>query len=91
MKLPFCVYVLISLKDHKFYIGYTANLDKRILDHNSGNVSSTKGRRPLELIYCEYHKNKYDALRREKYLKTTPGRKALRLMLRESLVTVDTR
>ena len=67
------------------YIGYSANLTKRLLDHKNGNVLSTKGRRPLELIYTEFHSNKYDALRREKYFKTTSGKKGLKLMLREKL------
>jgi len=68
------------------YIGYSANLPKRLLDHKNGNVLSTKGRRPLELIYTEFHTNKYDALRREKYFKTSSGKKGLKLMLREKLV-----
>ena len=88
MKLPYSVYVLISLKDQKFYIGYSTNFDKRFEDHTNGQVISTQKRRPLELIYIEYHKNKYDALRRERYFKTTKGRKALRLMVRESLEQV---
>ena len=67
------------------YIGYSANLTKRLLDHKNGNVLSTKGRRPLELIYTEFHSNNYDALRREKYFKTTSGKKGLKLMLREKL------
>jgi putative endonuclease len=85
MNLPFCVYALRSVKDEGFYIGYSKDLKKRFSDHNCGNVSSTKSRRPLELIYCEFHKNKYDALHREKYFKTTSGKKTLKLMLRESL------
>jgi putative endonuclease len=76
------------LRDHNFYIGYSTNLDSRFTDHDNGKVSSTSARRPLELTYCEYHRNKYDALRRERYFKTTSGRKALRLMLRESLKEV---
>jgi len=69
------------------YIGYSTNLTNRLLDHKRGNVISTKGRRPLELIYTEFHTNKYDALRREKYFKTTSGKKGLKLMLREKLKT----
>jgi predicted GIY-YIG superfamily endonuclease len=37
------------------------------------------------LIFYEAYKNKYDALRREKYLKTTKGRTTLKSMLREFL------
>lgn len=40
MILPYCVYVLFSLKDFKMYIGFTTNLEKRILDHNDGNTTS---------------------------------------------------
>jgi len=67
------------------YIGYSANLTNRLRDHHGGKVLSTKGRRPFELIYTEFHSNKYDALRREKYFKTTAGKKGLKLMLREKL------
>jgi hypothetical protein len=31
----FYVYVLISLKDKKFYIGYTGNLKRRLKEQNS--------------------------------------------------------
>ena len=41
-------------------------------------------RRPLELIFYEVYFNKKDALRREKYFKTTAGKKALKIMLRET-------
>jgi putative endonuclease len=85
MPLPYCVYVLKSLKDFKHYIGFTTNLKNRIGDHNAGRTTSTAPRRPFELLYCEYHKSKVDAMRREKYFKTTAGKKALKLMLRESL------
>jgi len=59
------VYVLRSLKDGRFYVGYTENLEKRIAEHNDGKSASTKNRIPLELVYCEICKNKVDALRRE--------------------------
>ena len=85
MKLPYCVYVLRSQQDQQFYIGYSANLRQRLSDHRNGKAESTAPRRPLDLIYCEYHASKVDALRREGYLKTGSGKKALRLMLRDTL------
>ena len=84
MPLPYCVYVLISLTDHQLYIGYTTNLEKRIINHNQGGTISTSVRRPLELIFCEYYLSKADATRRESYFKTTAGKKTLKLMLRET-------
>ena len=79
------VYVLLSLKDKKFYIGYTNNLKRRLNEHNSGKNISTKSRLPLKLIYYESHLSKADAARREKYFKTAKGKSTLRQMLRESL------
>ncbi len=85
MPLPFCVYILLSEKDNKFYIGYTTNIFKRVDDHNAGRNKSTAPRRPFRLIFCEYYLSKVDAMRREKYFKTTAGKKVLKLMLRDTL------
>lgn len=85
-KLLHCVYVLLSLKDGKFYIGYTTNLNKRLTQHINGESPSTSPRRPFILIFCEYYLAKHDATRREKYFKTTVGKKTLRLMLKDSLI-----
>ena len=46
----FCVYLLKSLKDKKYYIGQTINVHKRFNMHNSGKVISTKSRIPFILI-----------------------------------------
>ncbi|OGK10445.1 hypothetical protein A2767_01150 [Candidatus Roizmanbacteria bacterium RIFCSPHIGHO2_01_FULL_35_10] len=84
-KLLYCVYILFSLKDNKFYIGYTTNLHERLTSHITGNSKSTEPRRPFTLLFCEYYLSKHDATRREKYFKTTAGKKTLRIMLKESL------
>lgn len=63
------VYILKSLKDNKLYIGSTNNLKKRLLEHNNGNVFSTKYRKPFILIYYEAYKAEKDARKREKNLK----------------------
>jgi putative endonuclease len=85
MILPYCVYVLISKTDLKLYIGFTTNIRDRLTDHNSGGTKSTSPRRPLKLLFCEQYISKKDAVRREKYLKTTAGKKALKIMLRETM------
>jgi len=79
------VYILLSKKDNKFYIGFTSDLKRRIKEHNNGRSSSTKSRRPLHLIYYEAHLSKKDALRREQYFKTSKGKSTIKLMLRNSL------
>ncbi len=84
-KLKYCVYVLQSLKDGNFYIGYTTNLNQRLTSHIKGQSFATSFRRPFELIFCEFYKNRHDATNRERYFKTTKGKRVLRLMLKESL------
>ena len=65
----FYVYLLKSQKDSNMYIGSTNDLDRRINEHNSGKVSSTKNRFPFDLIYYEAYKAEGDARNREKQLK----------------------
>ena len=81
----FFVYVLQSLKDQKFYTGFTSNLEKRIEAHNNREVQSTKYRIPLKLIFYEAYLNEKDAIRREDYLKTAKGKRTLKMMLHEYL------
>ncbi len=70
----FTVYILRSEKANKRYIGFTDNIQRRLFEHNSGYVTSTKHRRPLKLIYSEMFKSKIDAMNREKFLKSHSGR-----------------
>ena len=65
----FYVYILKSKKDNKFYTGSTNNLRRRMNEHNSGLVFSTKSRVPFELVYYEAYKSESDARHREKNLK----------------------
>lgn len=76
------VYVLLSEKDGKKYTGYTQNLSLRFEQHQLGKVTSTKHRRPLQLIYFEGCLNQNDAIRREKYLKTHYGKMFLKNRLK---------
>jgi putative endonuclease len=69
------IYVLRSQKDSKLYTGYTNNINRRILEHNNGLVNSTKNRRPLSLVYWEGSLNQQDATKREKYLKSSWGKR----------------
>jgi putative endonuclease len=86
MPLPYCVYILFSRKDLLLYTGFTTNIDERIKNHNEGKTKSTAPRRPLELVFCEFYLFESDARKREMYFKTTAGKKAVKLMLGETLL-----
>jgi len=80
------VYVLISLVDHRLYIGTTFDLKKRLAKHNSGFVQATKNRVPLKLIYYEAYSELSDAKRREKYLKGGKGHNELKIQIQDTLI-----
>lgn len=83
--MKYYVYTLISLKDHKFYTGFTIDLKDRLSRHARGEVKSTFNRRPLKLIHYEYFINVEDAKAREVFLKSGFGRENMRKALQRTL------
>jgi len=55
------VYLLQSLKDQNYYIGYTNNINIRLTYHNNGKVKSTKKRIPFKLIGYEIYDTESEA------------------------------
>ncbi len=83
------VYVLRSTKDSKFYTGCTKDVRKRFNQHSKGQVTSTKERLPVELIYYEMCTDQADAYNREKYLKTGMGKRYIKNRLKSFLSLTD--
>lgn len=83
--MKYYIYTLLSLKDNKFYIGFTTNLKNRLQEHARGGVKSTQNRRPLKLIHYEYFINEEDAMAREVFLKSGFGRNQLKQSLKRTL------
>ena len=75
------VYIIKSLKDDKYYIGETADLNRRLFEHNEGWVKSTKYRRPFILIYFEELESRKFALIREKQIKSYKGGLAFKKLI----------
>jgi len=63
---------LLECADSTFYTGYTTDIDRRILEHNSFNLGAkyTRGRRPVVLKYSKSFETLSEALKYENYLKT---------------------
>ena len=77
----FTLYVLYNEKHGKIYVGYTSNLEQRLLSHNELAAKGWTIRyRPWRLIYTEEFKDKSSAMRREKELKSHKGRDFIRLL-----------
>ncbi len=61
--------LLQSEKDKGFYIGFTSDPERRLIEHQHGLVDSTKNRRPIQRVYLEGFRNEDDARERERQLK----------------------
>ena len=70
----FTVYVLYSVSYDKIYIGFTSDLEGRLLSHNVYGKGYTKRYRPWVVAFKESYPTKQEAMKREKYLKTGVGR-----------------
>jgi putative endonuclease len=71
-------YVLNGRDGLYLYKGSCRDLRARLMDHLAGRVSRTKCRRPLEIVYFEYHDDYSTARKRELFLKTGVGRQWLK-------------
>ncbi len=63
------VYILKSKKDNSLYVGYTNDVQRRLQEHNKGQVAYTKDHVPWDLVYYEAFASLEDAKQREKGLK----------------------
>lgn len=67
--MSFHVYILRCV-DRSYYVGHTDNLERRIAEHDSGEVPGyTTNRRPLRLVYAEAFGTREEALAAERQIK----------------------
>ena len=75
--MEYYLYILKSISDGKRYIGIARDVNRRLKEHNSGYVTSTKARRPFVHLYTEKCADRPTARKREKYFKSAAGRRML--------------
>ncbi|RJP61292.1 MAG: GIY-YIG nuclease family protein, partial [Ignavibacteriales bacterium] len=61
---------LKSENKERYYIGHSANVEKRLSEHNSGKTKSTKAYVPWKIIYTEEYQTKSEAYKREIEIKS---------------------
>lgn len=59
------------------YVGFTKNIELRLIEHNSGRVRSTKTYKPFELIFVQIVDNTKIARDLEKLLKVRFNKESL--------------
>ncbi|MBA4313062.1 MAG: excinuclease ABC subunit C [Chlorobiaceae bacterium] len=64
------VYILQSEKNKRYYVGHTENLERRLIEHNSGNGLSTKYGVPWRIVRAECFQSRKEAMEKEKKIKS---------------------
>ena len=74
-------YVLKSVAHDYYYKGHCSDLNKRLLQHNSGMTASLRPYIPFVIVYFEEFQTQAEAIAREKYFKSAAGRRFLKKVI----------
>ena len=77
----FYVYAIVSEKDGVIYVGMAIDCEARLKEHNSGKSKYTSGHVPWRLFYTEYAGGSEHARIKEKYFKSSAGKRKVKAIL----------
>ena len=72
--MNYIVYILFSTSKNRYYIGFTSNLEERIIRHNQKSKGFTGNVDDWKLVYTEKYNSKEEALKREIQIKSWKSR-----------------
>jgi putative endonuclease len=82
MMTNFKVYILKSLNFDRYYVGHSADAEKRLSEHNTGRVRSTKAYKPWKIVYFELKSSKKEAYAREMQIKSYKHGEAFKKLIK---------
>ncbi len=77
------VYILCNEKRRRTYTGVAKDVNKRLVKHNSGSVKSSSPYLPYKVIHTESFETLKEARQKERFYKSTTGRRRLKEMFFE--------
>ncbi len=77
------VYILLNEEKTRTYTGVAEDVNERLAEHNAGRVKSSRPYRPYKIIRTESFETLSEARQKEKFYKSTTGRRKLKEMLFE--------
>ncbi len=75
------LYILLNEAKTRTYTGVSDDINKRLKEHNDGRVTSSRPHRPYKIIHTESFATSIEARQKEKFYKSTTGRRRLRDIL----------
>ncbi|HZK06920.1 MAG TPA: GIY-YIG nuclease family protein [Bacteroidales bacterium] len=82
-------YILQSEKNGRFYVGSSDNLNRRILEHNSGQTKSTKTGKPWKILFSFDFDDSIAGLKAERRVKALKSRKIIEKIINGSIKITD--
>ena len=79
-------YIIKSRKNHRFYVGSTQNVKKRIKQHEQGQTKILKSQGSFDIVHVEEFATRVEAFRRERQIKSYKGGNAFRKLLTQDLL-----
>ena len=81
---------IVECADGSLYTGITTDLERRVLEHNSGKGARyTSGRGPVRLVYSEPVANRSEAGAREAHIKKLKRKDKIRMIDCHSISTIN--
>ena len=77
----FTTYIIFSKNLDKYYIGYTADLQQRLIKHLANHKGFTARANDWSLVYQESYSTKEEAYRREREIKKWKSRKMIEKLI----------
>ena len=81
--MEFQVYILFSLTKNKYYIGFTSELNERLIRHNQKSKGFTGNASDWKVVYTENFNTKAEAIKRELQIKSWKSRIKIEKLIQE--------
>ena len=79
--MKYIVYILFSESKNRLYIGFTSNLEERLIRHNQKSKGFTGNVNDWKVVYTENHEYKELAHKRELEIKSWKSRIKIQKLL----------
>jgi len=83
------VYILRSLKNGRYYVGSTNDLEKRVMEHNAGKSKYTSFSLPFELVFSQVFDVLSIARKVEYKLKRLKSKKVIEEIIDVGVIDLD--
>ena len=83
--IMYFVYIIYSPKLNRYYIGYTEDFSRRLVEHNSGKSNYTSKTNDWILKYTESFSTRLEAHRRELEIKNKKSRKYIEWLITKGM------